>query len=112
MSDLNHFEATARLATEPKIYRSENSAVTRLFAIIHGEKDTPVALVAFGKDAADYTEASLHRGSQIKFEGELSQNEWLKDGEKRTSLEIALRPGKSKLELLAQPRQVNGSEPE
>ena len=60
--------------------------------------------MAFGKEAADYVEANVHRGSKISFEGELAHNEWLKDGEKRSSLEIALPQGKSKLELLERGR--------
>jgi single-stranded DNA-binding protein len=74
-ADTNQVTGTARLATEPKIYRTDTSVVTRLFAIINGgDKTTAVNIVAFGNDKADYTEANLHKGSKIAFEGELSES--------------------------------------
>ena len=35
-------------------------------------------VVAFGKEAADFVEANVHKGSQISFEGQLAHNEWTK----------------------------------
>ena len=108
-SDINEFTATARIAAEPKIHRTDKGAVARMFAIINdGENKTPINVVAFGKEAADYVEQKVRKGDKIGIEGELQQNACEKDGVKHTSLEVAVRPGRGKLECISDARRTFG----
>lgn len=59
-------------------------------------------VVIFSKALVDLAENYIRKGSKLYIEGQIETRQWDKDGEKRYSTEIVLRPYKSEIVLLSE----------
>jgi single-strand DNA-binding protein len=111
MSDVNTVILTGRLGQEPKIIVGENGSKMARLSIASSEQFTDRAgekqerttwtnVALYNKTDAEFAERNLHKGSKVLIQGTLETRTWEKDGENRTSTEVALRPYHSLLQIL------------
>ena len=100
MADLNEYNATCRLVTDPNLqYTGEGQAVARFRLAVNGptpkgggEAETMfLSATAWGKLAENVSQY-LRKGQRAAVSGRLRLNSWTtKDGDRRERIELMLR---------------------
>jgi single-strand DNA-binding protein len=94
---MNIFNCTARLGKDAEVRRTQSGMAVCSFtgAVDSGygdnKKTTWVNFVLFGKRAEGNLPQYLVKGAQIAVSGELSMDEWEKDGQKNKMLKCAVQ---------------------
>ena len=94
---MNLFTCTARLGKNAEVRRTQSGMAVCSFtgAVDSGygdnKKTTWVNFVLFGKRAEGNLPQYLTKGAQIAVSGELSMDEWEKDGQKNKMLKCAVQ---------------------
>ena len=94
---MNIFNCTARLGKDAEVRRTQSGMAVCSFtgAVDSGygdkKKTTWVNFVLFGKRAEGNLPQYLVKGTQIAVSGELSMDEWEKDGQKNKMLKCAVQ---------------------
>ncbi|MFA5790705.1 MAG: single-stranded DNA-binding protein [Caldisericia bacterium] len=102
LAELNRVLLVGRLTRDPEVKDLENGQKVANISLAAnrsykktGETDytkevTYVRCTAWGK-TAELVEKYLHKGDAVLVEGSLVSNQWEKDGQKRTSLDLRIK---------------------
>lgn len=102
LCELNRVFLIGRLTRDPEVKALENGQTVANISLAAnrsykktGETEytkevTYVRCTAWGK-TAELAEKYLHKGDAIEVEGSLVSNQWEKDGQKRTSLDLRIK---------------------
>lgn len=130
MSSLNKVTLIANLGDDPDVRTMQNGdkVVNLSVATSESWKDKTTGerksksewhrVVVFNKGLISVCENYLKKGSKVYIEGQLETRSWEKDGEKKYTTEIVLRPFRSEIVMLdskpsgySEPQQNFGSTP-
>ena len=90
---MNNFNGIGRIATEIEIrYTKDGTAVANFSLALdnYGDKTSFVEVTCWRKLAGNVAEY-MEKGRQIGVSGELVQDRWEKDGQKRSKIKISAR---------------------
>jgi len=87
---MNKIIATGKVVSNPELKQiKEDSQVCQFRFVIKNVKDVFIDVEVWGKQA-EIAAKHLHRGKPLLIEGYLKQDQWEKDGEKRSKIYIGL----------------------
>ena len=96
MSDINSITLTGRLVRDPETKQSGGGLSILSFSIANGKKikgeefTNFIDCVIFGK-FAEVMGQYLTKGKQVALTGELKQDRWEKDGQKRSRMSVIVK---------------------